>query len=399
MTASKQIRNILTLLVYVPLGCWTAFAQMSVALTSSLSSPAYVGTTVVWTATVTPSGGSPLYRFSTSTKSGVWNVVRDYGLSSTLPWTSLQEGIAGIQVQVTDSVTGATAQSQTAFRFLPIVKAGQNPVVSKTSNPLVALYSAPPCTSGVVQVLFGPMNASEPPTTTSPQPCNGNSSLNFYIAGMLPSTAYIMQQTLTNGSTTPGPVLNFQTGALPFRYPGFTILTPPNANTSTSDGILLSSFVGGSTPSLPAATDLAGNPLWYYLDSNDPLDFNPFVTRTTPTPSMLLMLMQGTNRRQILREVDLAGNLIRETNATALSLQLAAMGQSTVNWLSHEAVRLPSGHTLVLGTTERFWLFNVQGPGNVDVVGDMIIDLDQNFQVNWSWNAFNFLPNTAAGPF
>ena len=394
MTASRQIRNILIALFCLPLGCWTAFAQISVALTCSLSSPANVGTTAVWTATVTPSGGSRLYRFSTSTKSGVWNVVRDYGLSNTLPWTSLQEGIVGIQVQVMDTVTGATALAQTAYRFLPIVKAGQDPAISPTANPLVALYSTPSCATGsFVRVSFRPVGGAEPTTTTSPQPCNGSTSLNFYIAGMLPSTAYVMQQrVVTGGSGVPGPVLNFQTGAVPFQFPAFTILNPPNANTSTAEGMLLTSFVGGKTPSLPAATDLAGNPLWYYLDSNDTLDSNPFLTRTTPTSSVLLMLMQGASRRQILREVDLAGNLIRETNATVLSQQLAAMGQSTINWLSHEAVRLRNGHTLVLGTTERL-LYNVQGPGKVDVVGDMILDLDQNFQVTWTWNAFDFLPN------
>jgi hypothetical protein len=56
-------------------------------------------------------------------------------------------------------------------------------------------------------------------------------------------------------------------------------------------------------------------------------------------------------------------------------------------------VRLPNGHTLTLGTTERL-LTNVQGPGTVDVLGDVILDLDQNFQVTWTWNSFDFLPNS-----
>jgi hypothetical protein len=67
------------------------------------------------------------------------------------------------------------------------------------------------------------------------------------------------------------------------------------------------------------------------------------------------------------------------------------MGLGSVNWLSHEAVRLPNGHTLILGATERL-LYDIQGPGNVDVVGDMVLDLDENFQITWTWNAFDFLP-------
>ena len=56
-------------------------------------------------------------------------------------------------------------------------------------------------------------------------------------------------------------------------------------------------------------------------------------------------------------------------------------------------MRLPNGHTLVLGMTERI-LKDVQGPGAVDVVGDMVIDLDQNLQVGWTWNTFDHLPNS-----
>jgi arylsulfate sulfotransferase len=36
-------------------------------------------------------------------------------------------------------------------------------------------------------------------------------------------------------------------------------------------------------------------------------------------------------------------------------------------------------------------LFDVQGPGNVDVIGDTILVLDQNMQVTWAWDAFNYL--------
>jgi hypothetical protein len=97
---------------------------------------------------------------------------------------------------------------------------------------------------------------------------------------------------------------------------------------------------------------------------------------------------------QFLREVDLAGNMVRETSVWAINLQLAVLGKNhTINWLSHEGLRLPNGHTLTFGSEERI-LTNVQGLGPVDVVGDLIIDLDSNLTVKWIWSAFDHLDAT-----
>ncbi len=101
-----------------------------------------------------------------------------------------------------------------------------------------------------------------------------------------------------------------------------------------------------------------------------------------------MILFEGNNNA--LREVDLAGNVVRETNKLPINTQLAALGQDTVACLSHEGLRLPNGHTVTIGSVEKI-LTNIQGPGPVDVMGDMVIDLDENFQVAWTWNAFDYL--------
>jgi arylsulfate sulfotransferase len=392
MTAARKTRYLLTVLACLPV-CLPAHAQMTVTLSTGAPSAVPVGTPVVWKAAVSPASSSPMYRFSASPSGGLWTVLRDYGPLNSLQWTSLQEGAYNIHVLVKDSVTGATANAQTTIQFFSRLGSGTVPVVSSTANSLVALYSAPPCSAGSIQVFFMPTNGSAPAMRTSPQPCNGPFSVNFYVAGMLPNTPYRMQQQLVTGSkTVSGPVLTFRTGAVPFAFPSSTLIHPPDGNTSLTEGMLLTSFISGGALSFPGATDLAGHPLWYYQNLYDTLDTSPFLTRMTPTPSVLLQFLQGANRRQVLREVDLAGNLIRETDCIALNQQLTAMGLNRINWLSHEAVRLSNGHTLTLASTERM-LYNVQGPGNVDVVGDMILDLDENFQPTWTWNAFDFLPN------
>jgi hypothetical protein len=108
---------------------------------------------------------------------------------------------------------------------------------------------------------------------------------------------------------------------------------------------------------------------------------------------------------QVLREIDLAGNVIRETNASRLSEQVAALSgvasacrigsnDCMVGAMHHEAVRLSNGHTLVLSDEEKIFTDGTQGSSAsnpVDIVGDIILDLDTDWQVAWYWRAFDHL--------
>lgn len=364
---------------------------LNVSLSSSFSSPAPVGTSIMWTAKVVNAPGPFTFRFSVRTPAGVNEIVRDYSPVNTLPWTQLAEGSYEVTISVRDS-TGGTGTATVSFHFLSRVM-GSQPVVSSTANPLVALYSAPPCASGTVHVEFWPVSGGEFKMATPNQNCIPSASLNFYVAGMLPNTGYSVQQVTTvNGTSKSGPLLSFHTGTVNYTLPAFQLSIAPQKGTSLAESILLTSFKAvRTTPPLypPLATDLKGNVLWYYRDPESPTTPQSlYLTRPVGGGTFLMLHINGA-----LREVDLAGNIVRETNASRISEQLLALKTDTVSWLSHEALRLPNGHTLTLGSAERI-LTNVQGPGAVDVVGDVIIDLDTNFQVTWSWNSFNFL-NTA----
>jgi hypothetical protein len=114
----------------------------------------------------------------------------------------------------------------------------------------------------------------------------------------------------------------------------------------------------------PMAIDLSGAPVWYYLD---PSGTSPLLTRP-PAGGEILMIANGTNSAgtavtspQILRKIDLAGNIIRETNATRVSEQVAALSgiasscqvggtDCLVGAFHHEALQLPNGHTLASTT-------------------------------------------------
>ena len=89
-----------------------------------------------------------------------------------------------------------------------------------------------------------------------------------------------------------------------------------------------------------------------------------------------------------LREVDLAGDTVRETNVDAVNAQLAAMGQQTIAAFSHDVQRLPNGDTAVLAVATKTIM--VKGKPTT-YVGDMALVLDKNFQVKWAWDPFQWL--------
>jgi len=368
--------------------CSNLSAQVSITLSPSLPSPQPVGTPVMWTARASGLTGTPLYRFSMRPEGATtWSIVRDFSETTTLPWSMLQEG--AYEVTVVAATGPKQYEAQAGFDFISRIKSAA-PVVSATQNPLVALYSAPPCSAGVVTVSFWPA-AGGTHHTTPGQACQPGLSLNFYVAAMQPHTQYTLQQQTVNGSqTTLGPALSFKTGAVNNAMPAYSVIAPSNSQTSTADDIMLMSFkaLQNNPPFYPpAAFDLQGNVLWYYWDPESPkTPEDGYLLR--PVAGGTLLLFEGSNNA--LREVDLAGNIVRETNKQPINTQLTALGQDTVVCLSHEALRLPSGHTVTIGSVERL-LDNVQGPGPVDVVGNMVIDLDQNFQVAWTWNAFDFM--------
>ena len=90
----------------------------------------------------------------------------------------------------------------------------------------------------------------------------------------------------------------------------------------------------------------------------------------------------------MLREVDLAGNTVRETNVDAVNAELAAMGHHSITDFNHDAQRLPNGDTAVLAKTPR--TIDVHGTPT-QYKGDMVIVLDQNFRVAWVWDPFTWL--------
>ena len=185
---------------------------LSVSLSGSGPPVPLVGSPVIWTATASGHGPTPVYQFSVGPTGGPSQVVRDFSPSNSFTWNPMQEGSYDIQVTVKDSFSAATGESATASYTATSRVVGTSAVISPTSNPLVALYSAPPSAGSSMYVQFSPAGLRPSPgSSTAPLPIVPGESTNFLVAGMLPNTTYLMRHVLDDG-TTSAP-LTFTTGS------------------------------------------------------------------------------------------------------------------------------------------------------------------------------------------
>jgi hypothetical protein len=279
---------------------------------------------------------------------------------------------------------------------------GATPVVNPTAHPLVALYSAPPCTPGdSMRVRFQAQGAAVQDATPF-KDCNGVFSMNFYIAGLRANTNYVMRhEIVSSGGMTWGPVLQFMSGPIPptLSFPTLTNLLPPTGQTSLWDKFILWDYLfSGLQVMFPTVTDLNGNVVWYYEKVGNTLQNSRFFIRLTDYQTLLLHANDETiadplrTQNQLLREIDLAGNTLRETNVTRVSEQLLSLGYPDIQSFHHDAIRLANGHTITLASVERIFPAGTQGATEpVNILGDMVVDLDENMQVAWAWNPYDHL--------
>jgi hypothetical protein len=160
------------------------------------------------------------------------------------------------------------------------------------------------------------------------------------------------------------------------------------------------------------ATNLSGNIIWYYYPNN--VGHNTMLTRPLPGGGMLIREADhawnpSVSAAQFLRQIDLAGNIVRETNIGVMQQELKAKGSpaggacptahpapvasACIGGFHHDAIQtLPNGYTAMLVDEEKLFPSGTQGDTSgllVDVIGDMIVVLDNNWQLVWYWDAFD----------
>ena len=129
---------------------------LSVSLTHSGPPVPLVGSPVTWTATASGDGTTPVYQFSVGPTGGASQMVQDFSTSNSFTWNPMQQGSYDIQVIVKDSFSASTGESATASYTAKSRVVGTSAVISPMSNPLVALYSAPPSPGSSMYVQFSP---------------------------------------------------------------------------------------------------------------------------------------------------------------------------------------------------------------------------------------------------
>ncbi|HUX43478.1 MAG TPA: aryl-sulfate sulfotransferase [Terracidiphilus sp.] len=275
-------------------------------------------------------------------------------------------------------------------------------VVTETANPQVATYSIDLPAPGKASIEFGPDSTYGWKTWTQATPSPNGGEVSIFVAGMRAQTLYHMRArvTLDDGATYTDTDRTFTTGPPPGTAP-VTVSVP--AGQTPQSGIEMFDTVLPHESAQAFATDLQGNVIWTYsyskgstMDAVQPIKLLPnghFLVLISYASSAIVNGVQiPSGTIDAVREVDLAGNTIREITLSNLSAALAAKGYNfNLGSFHHDLLALPNGHWILLASLYKSFN-NLPGyPGTTNVLGDVVIDVDQNGQPVWVWNTFDHL--------
>lgn len=306
-------------------------------------------------------------------------------------------GFAGVPADTPQQI-GVTGTSAT-------VAAGQ---VTGTDNTQVALYTMTLPFPGKMTVQFGQSTTYGHSTWSQSTDTDGG-MVQIFVAGMLGSTAYHMQATVVfdNGLVYHDMDHTFTTGAPPASM-ALTTTTNTPAGMTPQPGLELLNPLSGVV-----ITDLSGNPLWVYQNpgANTAINFVDGVKMLPngdvlldigPTSEAPLNTPTPANAVVEIREVNLGGDTVREITLNDLNweLQNSTCQECNVQLVNfhHDITPLPNGHWIVLANAIMTLSSSTTPPltssSPVAVIGDVIVDLDENLHPVWAWNEFNHLdPN------
>ncbi len=299
-------------------------------------------------------------------------------------------------------VTAALAGSSKTNYATAVISLVQNGAVSKTANPQVASYSIYLPAPGNVHIEFGDTQQYGLPTSEQTTPSQNGGQVAVLVAGMRANTAYHMraQVALSDGATFSDVDQTFTTGAAPFSA---AVTATSTAGSTPQPGIEMFDTLVPHELAQAFATDLSGKVIWTYtysapnIDAVQPIKLLPnghFLVLISYASSLPLQkgatIAPGTLDE--VREVDLAGTTIRSITEAQLASDLSAQGFGLqLGSLHHDVLLLPNGHLVLLSSVYKSFNDLPGFPGTTNVLGDMLIDLDENLKPDWVWNSFDHL--------
>ncbi len=357
--------------------------KLKASLQSTVDPQALVGDLVQWTASTEDENSSSMrFRFTVMQEdgSGHYESIRDFGPNPDFYWLPAErEGQFLVEMTATNTQTGDTVFVIDHLEVLPRVRGPQSLITSMDRSNLF-LFSAAACAQGSrMKISFQPTTAASlPQQATGYKECNGATTMNFYLAGLLPNTEYAANTVVEDSAAVavPGPAITFLSSEAVDVPEHRTVTRSPLPN-STQPLLLASNGY---------ATDLNGTMLWSGAA--------PVTLITRPESGGYFWGVvedPGADiSRQGIRKFDLAGIVVRETNAEQINHQLRALGKRTISSFHHEVGPLADGRIVALAAVEQI-VTDKQGAGDVNVIGDMILVLDRNLAVLWAWDTFDWL--------
>jgi arylsulfate sulfotransferase len=375
-------------------GCGTASKPSSTTTSTPPNPPTPPPVSVSISPQLAALGAGQTLQFTATVKNGPTNLVWKASAGS-VDSTGNYTAPTGTQsMDVTVTVSSSSDTSATASATIHVVAPG---VVTATANPQVASYSISPGQPGNVSVQFGTTTSYGLTTWTQPVPAGGG-SVGIFVAGMKGNTLYHMRGVaqFSDGTQYMDPDMTFTTQSYPVaQLPVITATT--TAGMTPQSGVELIDFAA-ETPTWEqvAVTDLQGNVLWAYNPGpavTEPATgigttANPI--KLLPNGHFLINFDDGSDDGydSVIQEVDLTGQVIWQMTAADLNNALAAATCSgcniTVQGTHHDFAILPNGHLIVIAGLYE----TVSG---TSILGDALIDLDQNHNPVWVWNEFDHL--------
>jgi hypothetical protein len=298
----------------------------------------------------------------------------------------------------------SSPQQNYATAVVAIVAPAQVTCPLELGNPQVAQYSLYLPAPGKMSVQFGTTTNYGLNTWQVPTPSANGGQVQTYVAGMLGQTLYHMraQVTLANGATYNDADHTCTTGAPPATS---AVNITASAGATPQPGIEMWNTIQPPNDSQAFATDLNGNVIWTYAYSHSSNDYIQGI-QLLPNGNLLMLISYlssmttGVSPSLLneVREIDLAGNTVNSLTMGTLNQKLAAGNFRDAEGnlyqlgsLHHAVLALPNGHMVLLATYVR-QMSNLAGTkGTTTVIGDVLVDVDQNFNPDWAWNTFDHL--------
>ena len=309
---------------------------------------------------------------------------------------------------VISAVLASSSQQNYATAVASVIQYGN---IYPTSNPQVDEYSIYLPAPGQVSVQFGPSTSYGLNTWQVATPTPFGGEVNIYVAGMRAQTLYHMQAqvTLKDGATFTDIDHDTFSSGLPLTA-GIPPLTSPvtvSGSGNPARGIELWNTILPQGVTQAFATDLQGNVIWTYTYQGSSIDLiqgiqllqdGNFLMTISDLSSLSASVGEQPTTLNVVREADLAGNTVRELSMDTLNQKLAAAGFEDsdgspyqLKSFHHDVLALPNGHWVLLTAYAKNFTNLTGYPGTTGVLGDVLVDVDQNLNPDWVWSSFDHL--------